>query len=71
MKSYALSGFALFPDNLAHALEFLGHFLISGDDLIESIGNFSGKPSPSSRKANRKISITHGLESREDRAQVG
>ncbi len=71
VKPGALARSAFLADHLPDALQFLRHLLVGGDDVVERVGDFSGKPDPGSRKAHREIAVAHGLQRRQNHGEVG
>ena len=58
VEAGALPRAAFLADHLPDALEFLGHVLVGGDDLVEGVGDFSGQAEPirpeDARKSRRR-----------------
>ena len=50
------------PTTWPDALQLLRHLLVGGDDVVECVGDFSGKAGPRSGQANGEIAVAHGLQ---------
>ena len=61
-EAHALAGVALAADNLADALELLGHALIGGDDFIEGVGDLAHDADPVAGHARREVADPHRLQ---------
>ena len=62
VKSRALPRFPLFAHDLPDALELLSHLLVSGNDLIERVGDLAFEPRPMAWEAHGKFSSADGLQ---------
>ena len=70
VKTGALARLALFSHHLSDALEFLGHVLVCGHDLVEGVGDFACEPYPCARQPHGEIAIPHALQAGEDRSEI-
>jgi hypothetical protein len=60
-KANAMARLALAAYDEADARELLGHLLVRRDDLVERVGDFSGKAGVIARQAHREIADAHRL----------
>ena len=71
VKPRALSRFPLLAHDLPDALQFLRHLLVGGNDLIERVRDLPFQPRPVTRQPHGKVAVAHGLQAREQDAQLG
>ncbi len=65
----ALAGLALAADDLADALELLGHALVGGDDLVEGVGDLAGDADVVAGHADGEVAGPHGLQGMQEFVQ--
>ena len=65
-----MARFALTADHLTDAFELLGHALVVGDDLIESVGDLAGQTDAIAAKAHTEAAIAHLLERNQEFFEV-
>ena len=61
-EAHALAGLAFPADDLADALELLGHALVGGDDLVEGVGDLADDADLIARHPHREIADPHRLQ---------
>src|SRR6185437_7345156 len=61
-EPHALPGAALAADHLADVLEFLGHALVGGDDLVEGVGDLAHQSDAVAGHAHREVADPHRLQ---------
>ena len=59
-----LGDFTFFADDAAEPIKFVGHPFVQFDDVVEGVGNASGKPGPVGREPDRKIPAFEGVKCR-------
>src|SRR6185312_5053488 len=62
LEFHAMARLALAADDLPGALQFLGHALVGGDDLIEGLGNLADEAFVVGGHADGEVAGAHGLQ---------
>ena len=71
VEAGALAGSAFLADDLADALQFLGHLLVGRNDLVERVGDLAFQTGPRTWQTDREIAVAHGVQAGENGVKIG